>query len=141
MDEWLELETRAEPEAVESVSSVFAEFGQGVAIEEPVVSSLDGDTYGTDPTRTVLVRTYLPLDGEAEERRARLAEATWHLGLLRSVTPLTNVESWRYAHFGMAENSGNAAAAADPDGDGLPNLIEYATASDPTARNAAPSAR
>ena len=41
--EWLELATAAEAEAVESVSAVFAEYGQGVAIEQAVESSRDGD--------------------------------------------------------------------------------------------------
>jgi len=36
-----------------------------------------------------------------------------------TVTPLTTVESWRYAHFGTASNTGAAANDADPDGAGL----------------------
>ena len=41
-DEWLELTTSAEAEAVESVSAVFAEFGQGVAkgLHTEVVAAL-----------------------------------------------------------------------------------------------------
>ena len=42
-DQWLELTTVVEPEAVESVSAVFAEYGQGVTIEQAVESSRDGD--------------------------------------------------------------------------------------------------
>lgn len=34
------------------------------------------------------------------------------------------VEGWRTRHFGTSANSGVAADTADPDGDGLPNLIE-----------------
>lgn len=46
-----------------------------------------------------------------------------------SVSP---VASWRLAHFGTAENSGDAALTADPDGDGIINLLEYALGADPT---------
>ena len=46
-DAWLELSVSAEPEAVESVSAAFAEYGQGVALEQAVESSRDGDI-GTD---------------------------------------------------------------------------------------------
>jgi autotransporter-associated beta strand protein len=45
---------------------------------------------------------------------------------------------WRNAYFGTHENSGDAADLADPDGDGIPNLIEYATGSFPTMPNASP---
>lgn len=55
------------------------------------------------------------------------------------VTPtFTPSESWRLTNFGSATNIGNAADNADPDGDGLPNLLEFALNSLPnstTSRN------
>ncbi len=39
--------------------------------------------------------------------------------------------AWRLQHFGTADNSGAAADEADPDGDGLVNLVEYAFGLDP----------
>jgi ribosomal protein L11 methyltransferase len=87
--EWLELETRAEPEAVESVSSVFAEYGQGVAIEQVVESSRDGDVVRIPPDAPVLIKTYLPLlDPSTNARRAKIEQAVWALGKLRDVGPL-----------------------------------------------------
>ncbi|MBI2512564.1 MAG: immunoglobulin domain-containing protein [Opitutae bacterium] len=50
-----------------------------------------------------------------------------------TVTVLTALETWRQTHFGSTANSGNAADAADPDGDGLSNLVEYALGLDPAA--------
>lgn len=38
----------------------------------------------------------------------------------------TALEQWRLTHFQSPDNSGDAADAADPDGDGVPNLLEYA---------------
>lgn len=34
--------------------------------------------------------------------------------------------AWRQTHFGSANNTGDAADAADPDFDGMPNILEYA---------------
>jgi ribosomal protein L11 methyltransferase len=87
--EWLELATAVEPEAVESVSAVFAEFGQGVAIEQVVESSRDGDVVNMPADAPVIVKTYLPLlDPATDERRGQLEKAIWALGQLRQVGPL-----------------------------------------------------
>lgn len=45
------------------------------------------------------------------------------------------VDGWRYAYFGTETNSGNAADLADPDGDKIPNLLEYALGLSPTTAN------
>jgi hypothetical protein len=45
--------------------------------------------------------------------------------------PLNPLQTWRKAHFGQVDSSGNAADTADPDNDGRSNLLEYATGSDP----------
>ena len=76
-DEWLELTTSAEAEAVESVSAVFAEFGQGVAIEQVVESSRDGDVVTLPADAPVLIKTYLPVrDPTTAQRRARWGDAS-----------------------------------------------------------------
>ncbi len=43
----------------------------------------------------------------------------------------TALERWRETHFGVRSATGTAADEADPDGDGLPNLLEYALGSAP----------
>ena len=45
----------------------------------------------------------------------------------------TALQDWRQSNFGTTADAGNAANTADPDGDGLPNLMEYATGLVPTA--------
>jgi ribosomal protein L11 methyltransferase len=106
---WYELTARAEREAVESVSELFAEYGynQGVVVEEPIVPGEDGG--GTiDPKALVIVRTYLPLDIDevtpatddneethllsTDEKVRKLQEGIWHLGRLRRIEPLEIVE-------------------------------------------------
>jgi uncharacterized delta-60 repeat protein len=44
----------------------------------------------------------------------------------------TASESWRQLWFGTTQNSGNAQDLADPNHNGVPNLLEYALGGDPT---------
>lgn len=54
-------------------------------------------------------------------------------------TTLTLTQGWRQTHFGSPANSGSAADAADPDQDGLPNLLEYALNLPPNAASRVPA--
>ena len=45
--------------------------------------------------------------------------------------PFTPQEAWRYLHFGIYTNTGDAADSADPDGDGFTNLDEFTAGTDP----------
>lgn len=47
-------------------------------------------------------------------------------------------QAWRYQNFGTVASTGSAADDADPDGDGLSNLLEYALGTLPTQRSAIP---
>ena len=44
----------------------------------------------------------------------------------------TPIQAWRTYYLGSAANSGNSADTFDSDGDGIPNLLEYALGSNPT---------
>lgn len=100
--EWLELATAVEAEAVESVAAVFAEYGQGVAIEQPVESSPDGDIVQLPPDAPVIVKTYLPVrDPTTDQRRAKIEKGVWALGKLRQVAPL-QVRALREADWANA---------------------------------------
>lgn len=46
---------------------------------------------------------------------------------------LLPIDLWRLNHFGSASNSGPGADSADPDHDGLCNLVEYALGRDPNS--------
>jgi ribosomal protein L11 methyltransferase len=91
---WLELAVTCDTESVEPVSELFAShgFNQGVAIEEAFTQDPDGDNFAVDPTRPVVVRTFLNaadvLPGTIEEIR----QALWHLGRLRSISDLHVIE-------------------------------------------------
>ncbi|MES2709869.1 MAG: PQQ-dependent sugar dehydrogenase [Verrucomicrobiota bacterium] len=49
-------------------------------------------------------------------------------GTITTVAPPapSPIEAWRQSHFGSTGNTGDAADLADPDHDGLPNLVEFA---------------
>jgi hypothetical protein len=55
------------------------------------------------------------------------------VGLPQTATAL---EAWRQFWFNSSLNSGDAADLADPDGDGVPNVVEFALGSDPTSSQA-----
>jgi ribosomal protein L11 methyltransferase len=88
MSSWLECSTLVEAEAVDAVAEVFGRFGQGVAIEQPIVSSADGEQVRVEADKPISIKTYVPCDERAEERRRQLEEAVWHLGQIRRVEPL-----------------------------------------------------
>jgi len=48
-----------------------------------------------------------------------------------NISFLTPLQAWRQSNLGSSTSTGNAANSADPDGDGLPNLLEYGFGSDP----------
>lgn len=48
------------------------------------------------------------------------------------------LEAWRQVHFGTGFDSGPGADLSDPDRDGLSNLLEYATLSDPNVSGGLP---
>lgn len=52
---------------------------------------------------------------------------------------LTPVELWRIEHFGTQGDEGTAANTNDYDGDGVPNLLEYALGTDPSDNSSAAS--
>jgi len=52
---------------------------------------------------------------------------------LTGVGGLTPIESWRQTHFAGISDAGAGADTSDPDGDGISNLLEYATDLDPNS--------
>ena len=53
---------------------------------------------------------------------------------------LTRLQLWRQAYFGSIANAGNGADGATPFGDGVPNLLKFATGLPGDARATAPGA-
>ena len=74
----------------------------------------------------------------AQDRASNTATRTFTV----TVNALPALSVWRQTYFGTTNNTGTAADSADPNGNGLANLIEYAFHLDPlapaTGTNAAP---
>jgi len=54
---------------------------------------------------------------------------------VKTGTSTTPIQSWRQTNFGTSANAGNAADNADPDKDGVPNLVEYGLGMNPNVSN------
>jgi hypothetical protein len=65
---------------------------------------------------------------------------TQYGGILSFVTPQSAVNDWRYSYFGTYTNAGSAADTANPTGDGIPNLLKYATGMSPFVASTTPAA-
>ncbi len=51
---------------------------------------------------------------------------------------LTPIAGWRQTYFGTAQNAGLSANSADPENDGIPNILAYAFGLNPLVRNSDP---
>ena len=84
---WVEVSVEANAESVEAVSELLARYGynEGVAIEEPYQQDEDGDNLEIDPTRPVIVRTWLAVDARLNDQRAAIEQGVWHLSRIGGV--------------------------------------------------------
>ncbi|MCO5178008.1 MAG: 50S ribosomal protein L11 methyltransferase [Thermomicrobiales bacterium] len=91
---WVEVTVPANAESVESVCELLSTFGynEGVVIEEPYKQDDDGDNLEIDPTRPVLVRTWLPVDERTEQQKDALTRAIWHFQQIGGVGEPTFAE-------------------------------------------------
>jgi ribosomal protein L11 methyltransferase len=87
---WLELSVEVDNEAVEAVSELLARYGYngGVVVEPAWTPGGEGPEFSYDAARPAVLKTYLPLDGQAEEARQRIEQGLWHLGQMRPVGKL-----------------------------------------------------
>jgi ribosomal protein L11 methyltransferase len=77
---WLEVSVMADIAAVEALSSLFTQHGEGgTAVEEPFFTDAEGEHYGIDTARPARISTYLPNTSEGAERLKRIEEGLWHL--------------------------------------------------------------
>ena len=69
------------------------------------------------------------------QRMVAAASGTGDASAPVSARPLSPAMAWRLEHFGIADATGLAANGADPDADGVVNLLEYALDADPLAED------
>ena len=77
---WLELSVSADVAAVEAISALFHQYGEGgVAVEQPFFTDREGERFGVDSSRPARILTYLPDTLDALERKRKVEEGLWHL--------------------------------------------------------------
>ncbi|MGJ8641240.1 MAG: LamG-like jellyroll fold domain-containing protein [Opitutaceae bacterium] len=77
-------------------------------------------------------------DGSTDNPRTDLAVSVDLNVTANLLLNATEVESWRFQNFGSYENTGVSADEYDADFDGISNLIEYATGTDPNTPSVSP---
>jgi hypothetical protein len=60
--------------------------------------------------------------------------ATGHVSAVLGFVQPTPLQSWRMSYFGTHEDAGAAANDADPNGNGVPNIVEYLMSRDPKGK-------
>jgi uncharacterized delta-60 repeat protein len=86
-------------------------------------------------------RSGLSMTGSGQIRARGRTDCGYHMassGMVEIIAAFSfsSLDLWRHSHFGTAANSGLAANNADPDKDGLENLVEYAFGGDPNVPDA-----
>ncbi len=104
-------------------------------------------TFAAGETSKVITITLLPNSAQTQTRafhlllgspsNATLADST----ALAAITPSTPWHTWLVARFSASAltNTTLTDELADPDGDGVANLLEYATARNPVSNDASPA--
>ncbi len=99
---WLEVSLTVDGELAEAVADVLARFAPNGVTTEQAVDFVNDEDEGT-PVGPITVRAYLPADEKLEERRQKLEESLYFLGMIQPLpapifTPLANqnwMEAWK----------------------------------------------
>jgi hypothetical protein len=111
------------------------------ASAKPAISAGTGDGNDWDPGVFSISRGLYNV-GHTDRFFGHLDDIRFSTGALNpseflySAPPLTPAQTWRQTYFGTTSNTGSAADSADPDKDGVNNLLERAFAGNPTVPNA-----
>lgn len=101
------------------------EYDSGAGVGEFVFLRLNTAEASTDINRAYLTMSEGGVVSPEIDTRPRLSFA--------AETTATEEEKWRWQHFGTVIATNDAAPLADPNQDGEPNLLEFATAQNPHA--------
>jgi ribosomal protein L11 methyltransferase len=99
---WLEVSLTVSGELAEAVADVLARFAPSGVTTEQAVRFKDAEDEGT-PAGPITVRAYLPADEKLDERRQKLEESLYYLGMIQPLpapvfTPVPDqnwMEAWK----------------------------------------------
>ena len=102
MTDWLEVSLTVNGELAEAVADVLARFAPNGVMTEQGVQFINDEDEGT-AAGPITVRAYLPMDDQIEERRRKLEESLYYLGMIQPLsaavfTPLADrnwMEAWK----------------------------------------------
>ena len=84
MTSWLEVSLTVNGELAEAVADVLARFAPNGVMTEQGVKFVGDEDAGT-ASGPITVRAYLPVDGQLEERRQKLEESLYYLGMIQAL--------------------------------------------------------
>jgi ribosomal protein L11 methyltransferase len=82
MTSWLEVSLTVNGELAEAVADVLARFAYSGVMMEQGVKYIDDEDAGT-PTGPIIVRAYLEMNDQVEEKRQKLEESLYYLGMIQ----------------------------------------------------------
>ncbi len=88
MDSWLEISLNVNGELAEAVAEVLGRYAPGGVMTEQGVGFAPDEDEGT-PAGPITVRAYLPVDENVEEKRQKLEEALFYLGMIQPLPKAT----------------------------------------------------
>ena len=82
MISWLEVSLTVKGELAEAVADVLARFAYSGVMMEQGVKYIDDEDPGT-PAGPIIVRAYLEMNDQVEEKRQKLEESLYYLGMIQ----------------------------------------------------------
>ncbi len=113
----------------------------GTSAAAPAAAAIAALVWSRSPSltntqvRTLLESSCLDIEAPGFEVNSGNGLLMADLALQKTLKPQ---DTWRKLHFGTYLAEGDAAPGADPDHEALPNLVEYATGTDPKVANLSP---
>ena len=84
MTDWLEVSLTVNGELAEAIADVLARFAYSGVMMEQGVKYIDDEDAGT-PAGPIIVRAYLEMDDQLEEKRRKLEESLYFLGMIQPI--------------------------------------------------------
>jgi sugar lactone lactonase YvrE len=131
------LNARLDPNAPTSTTALF-EYGTSTSYGSTAAVTLSPDSGVAEQSVSASLSGLLPATTYHYRLTATNARGT-NSTLNGTFTTLNLQQGWRQTYFGSSANEGNAADTFDHDGDGIVNLLEWATGLNPITSSTLPA--
>jgi hypothetical protein len=131
------LNARLDPNAATTTTALF-EYGTSASYGSTAAVTLSPDSGVAEQSVSASLSGLLPATTYHYRLTATNARGT-NTTSNGTFTTLNLQQGWRQTYFGSPSNEGNAADTFDHDGDGIVNLLEWATGLNPTINSTLPA--